>query len=499
MKKIFFYFTVSLVCYSWTLNALPVLDDYMHFFVFDNTDFSTLSCIADSANWSQWIRPVYWTLFCFERWILVDHYILYRLISLCIYSLTIVLFINTITLFLGISRLTALISGLLIVIYPGNFQTVLWMTSLHELLFYLFFLISFNLAFRWLENSHHWGFLMGSAGFYLLALGSKETSVIMPVFATVLILYKNNSRNTNKKISTARITTLVGTFVVLTIIYFAYRYNVLTGIGGYKESSQWFPTDVSQFLSLLYTVFVVVPAQYLMPLAYESKTFLKYVLPGIASVFYLGILLPGIIYRSRQSLMTIILMVLFIALVIVVIWTDNAHSIAPRYLYAGSFWFCLLLVTVWSQAKRKIIKMGAPLILISLWIPLLFTNQNTYCEAGEITDQILDELELYCSELATGTQIIVTGIPGKIGAINVEHPHTYLNVFNLEIQRRCHLNSQFDPCHDLGASQLDQYFQKAPGIVSTISTQELDTLLADPMRSQQIVLHFDQESGLHIQ
>ncbi len=284
----------------------------------------------------------------------------------------------------------------------------------------------------------------------------------------------------------------------ITACYLIYRFAVFGSIGGYGNSIIVSPGDTEYWLSLLKTIMVIIPANIILPYPWETPSVPEKLKILGACLFWSLMIFPALLSRKhRKPVMEgVFYIFLFLAPVIPVIRQQIGHPVAPRYLLTSSFWLCLTatgIITLFKNRKLQILLFAFPILA---WTPILMLNQYTIYTAGRVSEAILNDLQNYCDPLSDDTQIIVTGIPGKIGAINVEHPHAYFTVFNLETLHRCGLLPSFQPCRDMTAEGLDAYLRSAPGVVSTVSRDDPAILLETPLRSRQIVLTFENDPRL---
>lgn len=111
---------------------------------------------------------------------------------------------------------------LLFAAHPINTEVVASLKNRDELLSFLFVLLAFQMAFRWLAE-HRFLQLVFMIGFFFLSLLSKMSSVTwLPVFAAVLIF---------NKISRKKATTIIGSLGVLIALFYAAVFGLLEGWG----------------------------------------------------------------------------------------------------------------------------------------------------------------------------------------------------------------------------------------------------------------------------
>lgn len=91
---------------------------------------------------------------------------------------------------LMISALVALLFG----ISPLQIEAVSWISASKILLFSFFFLLSCIYFLKFTENNNKYQYWL-SIIFFILAIGSKEQAVVLPLVLTVIILYIKGNRN----------------------------------------------------------------------------------------------------------------------------------------------------------------------------------------------------------------------------------------------------------------------------------------------------------------
>ena len=166
----------------------------------------------------------------------------YHLTTLVLHAIAVVLVavvVIEITNRPGVGYLTAV----LFAVHPVTVEVVPVTARRQDVLLTVFVLISLLLFVRWYRRVDHssgeWRLrsrlLGGALAAYLLALGSKETAVTLPVLVTVWVVLQCGIDRPRRLVRTLIHT--VGPFAALTVCYLVLRVAVLGGLGGYTVGS----------------------------------------------------------------------------------------------------------------------------------------------------------------------------------------------------------------------------------------------------------------------
>lgn len=133
------------------------------------------------------------------------------------------------------NTLFAWLSGVIFAIHPVLVESVPATDRRHDIIAAVFLLlsISFFLKCAVTDTGKRW-LIFFSLLFYVSALGSKETAIILPALIFVQIYIYSNSPSRSRRFFLGMKVT--APYLVLTISYLAWRTLVLGGLGGYSRS-----------------------------------------------------------------------------------------------------------------------------------------------------------------------------------------------------------------------------------------------------------------------
>ena len=201
---------------------------------------------------------------------------------------------------IGLSSAAAGWSALLFAVHPIHMETAGGLTDNLANMLMVFALVFYRRA----QESRHWNWFFASAGSYLLALLSKEPTIVFPGLA---LLAEFVWRSTIKKNAAIRLLTLSG----ISLMYLAIRARVLGAVAPTQSNLSW-PTAIRTVPALL--VFY----------------FQKLVLPLNLSLFYDQYPIDS--WRSPQFLLSLLL-VLATLVLLFVSW--------KRTWLTKAEWFCI--------------------------------------------------------------------------------------------------------------------------------------------------------------
>ncbi|WP_256686835.1 hypothetical protein [Halococcus qingdaonensis] len=138
-------------------------------------------------------------------------------------------------------RAVGALAGALFAIHPVSAEVVPVTARRQDTLLTIFVLAALTLFVRWYratppderlpwEWTSHRG-LVGALVAYALAIGAKETALVVPVLAIVWVLLDRDSDRPTRIVRT--LVGTIGPFVAVTALYLAVRIAVLGGLGGY--------------------------------------------------------------------------------------------------------------------------------------------------------------------------------------------------------------------------------------------------------------------------
>lgn len=277
----------------------------------------------------------------------------------------------------------ALLTAAFFAVHPVHAESVAWTSGITDPLMALFLLPAFGLYVRGRRTGSA-RLLWFAAGFYLLALLSKETALALPVAIAGLELWYWGVNASKEKVA-ALWRVLV--FVVPTLIYFGLRFNalrtVLFGNNGEQPVASGFRTVPIAFVK--YLKLMLVPWGY----SYQHYTSFvesfgqwRFVWPiAIIVVVAAGIIL----LRNREVRFGAVWFIAFLLPALAAIPSFNPeYVVQERYLYIPSIGFCLAVAVAieWvmtriAEPKRAMVFAGAvAILLIAAWAGV-YARQNS--------------------------------------------------------------------------------------------------------------------------
>lgn len=131
--------------------------------------------------------------------------------------------------------LFAWLSGVVFALHPILVESVPATDRRHDIIAAVFLLLSISFFLKSVasDTAKRW-LIFSSLFFYILALGGKETAIIIPALIFVQIYIYSNSPSRRERF----ILSMKGTapYLVLTVSYLTWRTLVLGGLGGYSRS-----------------------------------------------------------------------------------------------------------------------------------------------------------------------------------------------------------------------------------------------------------------------
>lgn len=170
-------------------------------------------------------------------------------------------------------RKAGFLTAVLFALHPITVEVVPVTARRQDILLMIFTLVSVIWFVRWYRRfddapgaNRQWkSFLLrGALVAYLLALGSKETAIVVPVLLAVWVLLRCDVDHPRRTLRTLLVT--IGPFAVITACYLTLRVAVLGGLGGYSVESTPSPlpavVDVPLF-AVKYVLWLAYPSNYL--------------------------------------------------------------------------------------------------------------------------------------------------------------------------------------------------------------------------------------------
>jgi len=118
----------------------------------------------------------------------------YHLLNVLVHLLNVWL-VFKVTLQLSGKKITALIVMFLFAVHPMNAEPVAWVSSLKDVLFAFFYLLSLSFYLRYLESGLIVQYYFITIVFFIVSLMSKSAAVTLPVLLTAIDIYKGRMIN----------------------------------------------------------------------------------------------------------------------------------------------------------------------------------------------------------------------------------------------------------------------------------------------------------------
>jgi hypothetical protein len=200
-------------------------------------------------------------------------------------------------------RAVGTLAGVLFAIHPVTVEVVPVTSRRQDTLLAIFVLVSLTLFVRWYRATApserfpwRWAShrpLVSALVAYALALGAKETAVVIPVLVVVWVLLDcgiDRPRELLRSLFGA-----VGPFATVTAMYLAVRIAVLGGFGGYSV-----PTSTTLLDRLLFAV------KYLLWLVYPQNVVAELPVIDAAGVLSLVVLVAGVLLAGAVAVMALL-------------------------------------------------------------------------------------------------------------------------------------------------------------------------------------------------
>ena len=341
----------------------------------------------------------------------------YHLTNLLLHALAATLVavtITTLTTRPAVGSLTAI----LFAVHPVSVEVVPVTARRQDILLTVFALASITLFIRWyrgldLPNEGHWKWnnhraFGGALITYVLALGSKEIAVVVVGLFAVWVMLQQGIARPSRSLRTLAST--VGPFIVVTVLYFAYRALVLGGLGGYSggtvSPSSSTIVDIFYFI-IKYALWLTYPLHFLeentkmlwnnsLSLALLVSFVLLVGGVGLRKLLQRGYFQHGRFHRLRV-LSPIVTTIVFITIPIVLRWmsfepvtlsdtTGVLMSYLIGILFVGACSGVIIMATLlqkspFSETERKL------LVFFGCWVSFPFAG---LAASGFVTSKPLD-------------------------------------------------------------------------------------------------------------
>lgn len=387
LKIVFLIVLITLITY---INILPnklFFDDeeliYKNAYVQNIKYFPRFfseNMIAGAGKISNMYRPILMTTFAFDHIFWGNNPFGYHLTSILlhasngilIYFLIFILFKN---------RLISFITSLLFIIHPVQSEAVIYASGRTDPLYVFFSLVSIHLFLSLLKTKINitlkW---CGSIIFFLWAILSKESAIIIPVLFILLYYAFDNKQ----KISYFRFLTVTIPFVLLSFIYVLLRLTILNFANtlNFYQTGNIYSRDVTVRLLTFTSAFTEYLKVILFPKdlisARNPQIITSIVNPNVIFfvVFFLSTLIISWALRKKDKIYLFAFIWFFITIIPVSGIIPINNIIAEHYLYLPSVMFFLLTAKIFNNLWYKFVSYHQRLIL-SLLITLILITLMT--------------------------------------------------------------------------------------------------------------------------
>ena len=399
------------------------------------------------TNRTLYYRPITSVSFAIDHLVWNLNPFGYHLTDLLLHILVTILVFYTMYYPLRGGKAVSWLGAAIFSIHPILAEVVPAIARRQDILASFFTLVSFLLFWAYTNRSYEkngW-MLAGSLIGYMLALGSKEISFLLPILIMgYFVLYQNLLGS--KKAALLAIYQLAPYFVI-TLFFFIIRMQVLGGLGGKVESSSsdYLFIIQSYFSSLFYPqpyipgisikwIFVIAVSSLLISLLYIYQTKQG----ARLYIFLLGwIFLPLFIYlashyfSARMMYFPAIPLAMLIALILVST-LKTTHSAFQKKIGDQP-----LAVTAWITAGVLLLMSFSFTVYLLVFSPI-FQPYNEWKDSADISKLITKELSTVVETLPEGNQytINITDLPKGVRTYDDLIPKlesvTYLTSYSLK-------------------------------------------------------------------
>lgn len=273
-------------------------------------------------------RPVTTTSYFIDYYIWANNASGYHLTNLILYMLAVILAYKIAFLLFSCWK-SALMTALLFSLHPINTEVVNAICFRGDILAFIFVLLSFLFYIK----AKNKGYILLSCLFFMLALSSKESVIIMPL---VFIVYSKLYEKNNLKYKAL-------SYVLISSLFLVARIFILHAPGtSFISKIDYSSTMSFNIMSLMlkeYLRLLIIP----LSLSTEHPLSSNFSILDIATFIITGIILIATFHNKNNKPLTMGVIWIFAALIPVV--NPLVNVVAERYLFLASFGFCLILVS----------------------------------------------------------------------------------------------------------------------------------------------------------
>ena len=386
----------------------------------------------------------------------------YHLTDLVLHMLVCVLVFYTLLVLTNGRKSVSWMSAVIFAIHPILVENVPAISRRQDTLAALFLLISL-LLFLSAQKRQGGSLSALSLVAYCLALGSKETAILLPALLFVyLFISAWGTNNESKSMGFYAVQSIKRStpYILVAFAYIIWRGYVLGGIGGYTSQDVdsgtiWFSIETIRnfFLSLTFPVAVsAFPAKlliggwslcsvFLLVKAYSlnRETISSLWRPNRKSFFDLRRFCATVLSGSEIYRVVIFLAVWLLLSLSILLVTDTFQF---WYMYVPAIPFSAL-ISIALVAPIQYIKNNwtgkfeSPGLYLAVWSSFtamclaaylfffspLFHKYDEWKDSGKLSAIILDEVSRVSAELPPGTTIHIYGLPDGIASYSSETPH----------------------------------------------------------------------------
>lgn len=401
---------------------------------------------------AEFYRPVLGLSYLLDFAIWKTNPIGYHLTNILLYSANVILIYLVVLKILPESYaksapITALLSALLFATTPLHTEAVAWISGRADILsgfYYLLSLYLFLLGGKVLKSPY----FIASVLCFVLALGSKETAIGLPVVIFSACLFATPEKAENQSAEKSDFTSQLKQstiafipFLVVALAYLGVRYlcfdTILGGyIGGFGSAKsqfalvKWFDPSIWQQVFLPFNV------------ALASHHGVLFLVMATSVLLSIMLILPRL-FLARLPFKTITLIVLWMISTLVPlfgVWGVDQYLHNSRLVFFFSMPLAILLPVIllrspdqnaknYMQIFQKIVNTGSMFCLITCVIAYFLLSLETdklWQQAAEITKSIKTESVAVAKNLSKEEKAIILGIPGDYkGAFIILNGSTY--------------------------------------------------------------------------
>jgi len=293
---------------------------------------------------------------------------------------------------------------------PSQVEAVAWMSARFDMLATALTLwaVVFYLHFKQTRNRTTYAAVLL---LYLFAMLSKESGFVLPlllVAAEMFVFERLEIR-------------ALGGLIGLGIVTFAYRWFVLSGVGGYSTSGM--PSTLAFGLKTLEGLFIRGPSQLILGLNWEQPP--SFLVIGIASLTGATLLMLAITSRlvpQNRSLIKLglawIILPIIPAHFLLMIGPGLTNS---RVLYMASAGAALILGQLIYRLPRALQRQAAVLSLSLLFSIGVVHNIGAWRWTARLSEQVLADAQRLSPSPPPQTEFVFSGLPDTIRGVFFFH------------------------------------------------------------------------------